>query len=814
MRQMSRYAFIAIGMLLFIAAVYRLWTAINAPHDDCLWDKDKLIVRVDEGGTAERAGMKLGDKLISINGEPLGDKVIYTSQMLLNKTVIGEKVPYVVERNGVRITLQLEIVPRGFTSYNRTYLVLWIIGLSGWLLAMITILKHRFNRVSIFIVLTGFVFCTQYILASASPFQSLLFYIEDHVRHFFILPALILHLMLMFPEPRKVYLNYRKFISLLYVPPIVFYVLYAIDFHVPSFTYSIYGYTFYISSAAVLFFTLRYTKTPQVRTQAKLLLGATIITCLGLGIGYLFENLKLYYTDYMNYIYLTFLSLPLALGICVFKYQQLDESTVISKTVTYAMATSFVILVYFMIVYSFSTFLQQYRGEASTLFIVGSTILLAMTFYPLKEKIQHWVDKTFYRDRYNTQNILRDFGNELRLYPDMATLFEQLLHKLHNTMHVENLAIIRKQKNTQGWHIVKQVGRFVLPGNNAHVDIPTEIEHKLIQSKEPLSTCCMEIGSKNPEHAFLGRLSEAGVEMVIPFTSKNYLSGLMLLGKKRSDQIYSNDDLQLLQELANRAAVVIENTELHKQLSEQQWIEKEIQIAYDIQSHFMPEDKFKVPGLDIDTFALPAKVVGGDFWDLISFPEKNEAVVVIGDVSGKSISGAMVMAVSKGIIASQVQSQEIPSVILSSANRLLYQNMKKNMFVALTIAKFDLTTMGMQYAVAGLPFPFLYRENHGFMNLQTTASQLPLASLSEMTYTQSEITLQKNDLLLFTTDGLLEAMNAHQELYGVQRLETIVKMNHAGSPEVIRQAIISDVKEFVDDTEQFDDITIVTVKIS
>jgi sigma-B regulation protein RsbU (phosphoserine phosphatase) len=228
----------------------------------------------------------------------------------------------------------------------------------------------------------------------------------------------------------------------------------------------------------------------------------------------------------------------------------------------------------------------------------------------------------------------------------------------------------------------------------------------------------------------------------------------------------------------------------------------------------MPEDKFNVPGLDIDTFALPAKVVGGDFWDLISFPENNQAVIVIGDVSGKSISGAMVMAVSKGIIASQVQSKETPAVILSSANRLLYQNMKRNMFVALTIAKIDLSNMRMQYAVAGLPFPFLYRKNHGFIHLQTTASQLPLASLSEMTYTQDEVTLQKEDVLLFTTDGLLEAMNSRQDLYGVQQLEEIMKRHHANSPSAIRQSIMNDVDDFVQNTEQFDDMTIVTVKIS
>ncbi len=238
--------------------------------------------------------------------------------------------------------------------------------------------------------------------------------------------------------------------------------------------------------------------------------------------------------------------------------------------------------------------------------------------------------------------------------------------------------------------------------------------------------------------------------------------------------------------------------------------ENELGIAKKIQESFLPKAVPNIQGLDIASCMFTARQVGGDLYDFIEFDQEKLAVV-IGDVSGKGIPASLFMAMVTGAVKFFATPQERPSDVLSMLNSKLIKESSSNLFVTMFYVIFDIKNKKMAYSNGGhLPLMHLSR-GKGLEFLDTEVGA-PLG-LMEGPYSDKEVDIKIGDIFIFYTDGITEAMDARREMYGKERLASVVETHKVLSSKDILSAIERDVRKFEPRSKQHDDMTMVGIKI-
>jgi serine phosphatase RsbU (regulator of sigma subunit) len=271
-------------------------------------------------------------------------------------------------------------------------------------------------------------------------------------------------------------------------------------------------------------------------------------------------------------------------------------------------------------------------------------------------------------------------------------------------------------------------------------------------------------------------------------------------------------------ELAQFASVfnsMSENLKLHieelkRTTAEKERLVREIEIAQEIQRSLLPDSYPKMAGIDIAAMTLPARMVGGDFYDFIPI-DKNIWGLAIADVSGKGIPSALFMALSRALMRASATVTTSPDKAINHANNLICQDSKANMFVTLFYAVLDAETKTFKYANAGHNPPLLVSAASNDIVL-LKAQTMPLGINQDIEATTKEFTLKPGDLVVLYTDGVTEAINEKREQFDVERLGEIVKDNRHLSADQLMHRIEDDLKKFVGKQPQFDDITIMIIK--
>jgi sigma-B regulation protein RsbU (phosphoserine phosphatase) len=250
--------------------------------------------------------------------------------------------------------------------------------------------------------------------------------------------------------------------------------------------------------------------------------------------------------------------------------------------------------------------------------------------------------------------------------------------------------------------------------------------------------------------------------------------------------------------------------ELKRTTAEKERLVREIEIAREIQQGFLPQVNPDIKGIEIAAISIPARMVGGDFYDFIPIDKDNWGLA-IADVSGKGIPSALFMALSRALMRASASLDMSPDKALNHANILIRQDSKSNMFVTVFYAILDSKNMSLKYANAGHNPPlFIAGPDYDIALLK--AQTMPLGIMENIEATTQEIMLTKGDLVVLYTDGVTEAVNEFKESFEIERLEEIVKANrHLTANELIRK-IEQDLKDFVGRQPQFDDITIMIIK--
>ena len=268
------------------------------------------------------------------------------------------------------------------------------------------------------------------------------------------------------------------------------------------------------------------------------------------------------------------------------------------------------------------------------------------------------------------------------------------------------------------------------------------------------------------------------------------------------------DEIQVLRSLANQAAVAIENAQLFQQSLEKRRLDRELRVAGSIQEQLLPEHPPKIDGFDIAAASRPCSQVGGDFYDFVPLT-RGRTVIVIADVAGKGVPGALLMASARAALRAHLESTTVPKVLARRLNRNLCHDSRSGQFVSLFCGVLDPRRRTFVYTNAGHNPPILLRGGRAIL---LEAGGLVLGADETETYEQAEVGLRKGDMVVFYTDGITEALNAADDLFGTKRfLDILRRAGDASADEIVRRTMAG-VREFVKGSPQSDDISMIVLK--
>jgi sigma-B regulation protein RsbU (phosphoserine phosphatase) len=303
-----------------------------------------------------------------------------------------------------------------------------------------------------------------------------------------------------------------------------------------------------------------------------------------------------------------------------------------------------------------------------------------------------------------------------------------------------------------------------------------------------------------------------GTILCAPLKARERVHGVLVLGRGLGEPEFTASDEKLAMALASQAAVAYEKASLHRQALQRQRLEEELSVGRQIQFSFLPETFPQVEGWDFAASYAPARQVGGDFYDLYPLADQPQRLgLVIGDVTGKGVAAALMMASSRTIIRTASMSGRDPRAVLERANRLIAADNRAQLYLSAFYATLDTLTGELRYACGGHDRPLWLRADTGTVEV-LDARSLILGAFNEIVLEERNIWLAPGDVVLFFTDGLTEAMNADGEPFGDERLRRVMAAQRGRPAEALVLALQAEVRAFVNDTPQSDDLTLLVVR--
>ena len=303
-------------------------------------------------------------------------------------------------------------------------------------------------------------------------------------------------------------------------------------------------------------------------------------------------------------------------------------------------------------------------------------------------------------------------------------------------------------------------------------------------------------------------MRESGVELVVPLVASGEMVGLLALGQRLSERGYSHDDRRLLDTLARYAAPALRLGQMVRQQQGEarvrERIEQELRVAQLIQQQFLPQSLPNLAGWDLSAFYLPARTVGGDFYDVMELPD-GRIMVVTGDVTDKGVPAALVMASTHALLREAGPRLISPAAVLGRVNELLCTDIPAHMFVTCLVLVFDRDSGEVLLANAGHNLPFV-RGRDGVRELRATG--MPLGLMPESSYDEVRAVINPGEVLLLYSDGITEQHNDDGEMFGFDRTQELV--GEAASGPALVDACVSMLERFSGGQEQEDDVTLVT----
>jgi len=297
--------------------------------------------------------------------------------------------------------------------------------------------------------------------------------------------------------------------------------------------------------------------------------------------------------------------------------------------------------------------------------------------------------------------------------------------------------------------------------------------------------------------------------LAVPLGVGANVFGIIYADSPLSDNRFTEDHLKVLTTLASVAAIRVENARLTEEQMERERLEREQQVASEIQQRFLPAAAPQIEGYELQGISFPCYEIGGDYYDFIQ-REDGKMVVALGDVSGKGTAAALLMSSLHAAVHAHAESHESIAAAISAVNRYLVESIPPNRFVTLFYGELDPKAGSLAFLNAGHNPPLIVHAG-GTME-QLAAGGLPLGIMSDAEFREGRTQLRPGDVLVIYSDGVSEAVNGNGEEFGPTRLYEVVARNLDASASGIRDRIESALTKFCQGTPAADDITLVIVK--
>ncbi len=388
--------------------------------------------------------------------------------------------------------------------------------------------------------------------------------------------------------------------------------------------------------------------------------------------------------------------------------------------------------------------------------------------------------------------------------------------------------------NTQ--EIIQTIVRRSLRATNAEQGVITLVEEQSNQSMKTLVRTM--VSSKEQEHfhfsqALLGWMHLNKKPLVIndpknderfrgipwdesirsliavPMMAKSELRGVLTVYNKKDGKPFAEDDQRLLAIIAGQSGQVVENARLYEKEKTLVKMQEEVRLAARIQTELLPKSAPTIAGYEIVGRSIPAQEVGGDYFDFIPIDEHRIAFC-LGDVTGKGLPASLLMANLQATLRGQTLTTGSPKTCLERSNQLLYQSTSPEKFATLFYAILDLQNHQIHYSNAGHDNPYLCSGHTATKRLKTGG--IPLGMLPDFSFEQESVSLEDDSILVAYSDGVTEAMNVQEEMFGEERIAAVIDQHKLAPASEIIDHLVSAVKTFAAGHPQSDDITVVVMR--
>ncbi|HKP11436.1 MAG TPA: SpoIIE family protein phosphatase, partial [Blastocatellia bacterium] len=760
----KRYPFLLtaafFGLLLIYAGALFIQSAIAlSRHSEPGWSPYQLGEQVYVGGmfTPETATLlRPGDEVLAINNAPVASESDISDAF--RKIEPNTAYTLRVRRGGrvAELTLPSQVMPTR----------LWIIGIAVRIIIpniflltglVVFLLKPKDKQARLLALMFGMF--PGLILASAPSFAGrplwlVLIMLVVNVASLF-LPPVFLHFFQIFPEPSALIRKYPKLESLLYLPHALTFVPYFAIINVlaafaPRRFYAFredysglerLGFavmTLYIA-AGLLSLMWNYRDAGRVsRRKMRVVVAGSIAGFLPL---FLIFVIAVVFNPPHQQLQMAsiiaifcFLLFPLSFAYAIIRHQVIPVRLILRRGVRYLLVSRGFIIVQALVVFLILSylltgarleFIDGYGPRADIVVTMAAAALAIGALTVVNQRVLPIIDRKFFRDAYDAQQLLSELGLEIRRVTNIRQILDLALGKIQRALHVESVSAfliertsgdyrcaLRSRMHEDGERAVDVERALTLPGNGyaatrmrlSAMTLGVDLDRTWGQG---FPTSNVEVNDARRRER--DTLRAMGAELLIPIATKDELLGMLSLGKRLGDLPFSSDDRQLLMAVAFQVAFAIQNAELVQQVAEEERLRHELEIATAVQRRLFPAAPPAVESLDLAGVCHPARGVGGDYYDFILLDD-NRIGIAVADVAGKGISAALLMSTVQASLRSQApQVNGQLTELVAAMNRLLHVSTDAASYATFFYAQYDEARRALTYVNAGHNPPLLVR---------------------------------------------------------------------------------------------------------
>lgn len=563
-----------------------------------------------------------------------------------------------------------------------------------------------------------------------------------------------------------------------------------------------------------------------------------------------------------------FLLFPISFVYAIVRHQVIPVRLILRRGVRYLFVAQGSIVLELLTVSLVLTVLLDYlfrRWSLNRIWVVLISGLVAVLVwqaarYLHRRVIAPAIDRRFFRQSYNAQQILAELGETLRGMTDIREdVFARIIEQIRKALQADNVALLMRNEATGNYDctvLSQHLGAenlTLLEASDLSIASDSFIIRHFAASSRPLRldlddpqswgralVAAERVERRGREQS--GRvLAEMRAALLLPIAVKDELIGLLSLGPRLGDLPYSKEDEQLLVNVTWQFAYAIENARLVRRKAEEERLRREVEFATQVQKRLFPQSLPRIATLDLAGVCHPARGIGGDYYDFLQLGEARLGIAVA-DVSGKGLSAALLMSTVQASLRTQAKfaGGRITEMV-ASMNRLLCDSTDTSHYATFFYAEYEESGRRLTYVNAGHNPPLLVRpqalrQGTGSGALDAFAGEgrerevevrvCPgveevrmletggpvIGLLRECEYEIETLELRRGDILLAYTDGVSEATNPDGEEFGERRLIEVVSGNTHLSADEICERIIQAVREWCGDAPLHDDLTLVVVR--